>query len=65
MSFSGVVPEEVRRDGFDGKKWKWLRDGSEDLKAGCFMYLPTILVRSSLGWPTASPDSTTISYLAL
>jgi len=37
MSFSGVVPEEVRRDGFDGKKWKWLRDGSEDLKAGCFV----------------------------
>ena len=37
MSFSGVVPAEVRRDGFDEENWEWLRDGSEDLKAGCFV----------------------------
>ncbi len=37
MSFSGVVPEEVRRDGFNEDNWEWLRDGSEDLKAGCFV----------------------------
>ena len=37
MSFSGVVPEEVRREGFDKSDWEWLRDGSDDLKAGCFV----------------------------
>eukprot|EP00986_Skeletonema_menzelii_P009348 scaffold4247_cov139-Skeletonema_menzelii.AAC.6 len=37
LSFSGVVPEEVRRDGFDKENWEWLRDGSDDLKAGCFV----------------------------
>jgi len=37
MSFSGVVPEEVRREGFDKSNWEWLRDGSDDLKAGCFV----------------------------
>ena len=37
MSFSGVVPEDVPRDGFDMENWEWLRDGSDDLKAGCFV----------------------------
>ena len=37
MSFSGVVPEDVRREGFDEDNWEWLRDGSDDLKAGCFV----------------------------
>ena len=37
MSFSGVVPEDVRREGFDMEHWEWLRDGSDDLKAGCFV----------------------------
>jgi len=37
MSFSGVVPEKVRREGFDKDNWIWLRDGSDDLKAGCFV----------------------------
>lgn len=35
ISVSGVVPETLRRDVF--KEWKWLRDGSDDLKAGCFV----------------------------
>jgi hypothetical protein len=37
LSFSGVVPEEIRREGFDESNWDWLRDGSDDLKAGCFV----------------------------
>lgn len=35
LSVSGVVPEELRREVF--QDWSWLRDGSEDLKAGCFV----------------------------
>ena len=35
VSVSGVVPEELRRDLF--AKWEWVRDGSDDLKAGCFV----------------------------
>ena len=35
VSVSGVVPEELRRRLF--AKWKWIRDGSDDLKAGCFI----------------------------
>jgi SAM-dependent methyltransferase len=38
MSFSGVVPEEVRQKGFNKSDWEWLRDGSDDLKAGCFVF---------------------------
>ena len=38
MSFSGVVPEEVRRDGFDEDNWEWLRDGADDMKAGSFIF---------------------------
>ena len=35
ISISGVVPEELRREIF--KDWNWIRDGSDDLKAGCFV----------------------------
>jgi SAM-dependent methyltransferase len=35
VSVSGVVPEELRRDVFEN--WEWLRDGSDDLQAGCFV----------------------------
>lgn len=37
ISCSGVVPEALRREGFGADKWDWLRDGSDDLKAGCFV----------------------------
>ena len=36
ISCSGVVPEELRRKMF--REWVWLRDGSEDLRAGCFVF---------------------------
>jgi SAM-dependent methyltransferase len=35
LSVSGVVPEDLRRSVFS--EWKWLRDGSSELKAGCFV----------------------------
>lgn len=35
ISVSSVVPEEFRRELF--KDWEWLRDGSDDLNAGCFI----------------------------
>jgi len=35
VSVSGVVPEDLRKSIFD--KWEWLRDGSDELKAGCFV----------------------------
>eukprot|EP00980_Cylindrotheca_fusiformis_P009941 scaffold2196_cov99-Cylindrotheca_fusiformis.AAC.4 len=35
ISISGVVPEDLRRKVF--QDWKWERDGSVDLKAGCFV----------------------------
>lgn len=38
VSISGVVPAELRRDLFSKKAWKWIRDGSGDLKAGCFVF---------------------------
>lgn len=38
VSVSGVVPEEMRREWFGEEEWEWLRDGSEDLKAGCFVW---------------------------
>ena len=38
MSVSGVVPEELRREVFPVQDWEWLRDGSDDLKAGCFVW---------------------------
>ena len=37
MSVSGVVPEELRRELFPVDQWEWIRDGSLDLKAGCFV----------------------------
>ena len=38
MSVSGVVPEELRRQLFNTDDWEWVRDGSDDLKAGCFIF---------------------------
>lgn len=37
VSCSGVVPAELRNKGFSADTWKWLRDGTNDLKAGCFV----------------------------
>jgi SAM-dependent methyltransferase len=36
ISVSGVVPEELRKSLF--QDWTWLRDGSDDLQAGCFVF---------------------------
>lgn len=38
FSITGVVPEEVRLQGFDAENWKCLKDGTDDLKAGCFIF---------------------------
>lgn len=38
MSISGVLPEELRKILFRQDTWEWIRDGSEDLKAGCFVF---------------------------
>mmetsp|Transcript_23121 Transcript_23121/g.33967 ORF Transcript_23121/g.33967 Transcript_23121/m.33967 type:complete len:327 (-) Transcript_23121:1068-2048(-) len=38
ISVSGVVPYELRKELFPVTEWEWLRDGSEDLKAGCFIW---------------------------
>ena len=38
ISVSGVVPQELRRQLFPTDQWEWLRDGSDDLKAGCFVW---------------------------
>ena len=38
ISISGVVPVASRNDGFTKDEWEWLRDGSNDLKAGCFVF---------------------------
>ncbi|KAL3932449.1 MAG: hypothetical protein SGBAC_010846 [Bacillariaceae sp.] len=35
LSVSGVVPEELRKEVF--REWEWARDGSHELKAGCFV----------------------------
>ena len=35
ISVSGVVPSALRRKMF--AEWKWMRDGENDLKAGCFI----------------------------
>ena len=37
ISVSGVVPAELRRKVFDDTSWEWIRDGSDDLEAGCFV----------------------------
>jgi len=41
MSVSGVVPEELRRELFPMDQWEWIRDGSDDLKAGYFVWKRT------------------------
>ncbi len=38
ISCSGVVPEILRREKFPTTAWVWLRDGSDDLRAGCFVF---------------------------
>lgn len=38
ISCSGVVPEQLRRETFRTTEWVWLRDGSDDLRAGCFVF---------------------------
>ncbi len=38
ISVSGVVDEDLRRDLFSEDHWEWLRDGTTDLKAGCFIW---------------------------
>lgn len=38
MSVSGVVPSDLRKDVFSADRYEWLRDGSGDLKAGCFVW---------------------------
>ena len=35
ISVSGVVPPDLRKEIF--REWTWIRDGSEDLEAGCFI----------------------------
>lgn len=35
LSISGVVPAGLRKEVF--KDWTWVRDGTDDLKAGCFI----------------------------
>lgn len=36
ITMSCVVPEDLRKEIF--QDWKWIRDGSEDLDAGCFVF---------------------------
>mmetsp|Transcript_39766 Transcript_39766/g.81828 ORF Transcript_39766/g.81828 Transcript_39766/m.81828 type:complete len:253 (-) Transcript_39766:1370-2128(-) len=38
VSVSGVVPKQLRYEVFAKDKYDWLRDGSNDLKAGCFVW---------------------------
>mmetsp|Transcript_6513 Transcript_6513/g.11637 ORF Transcript_6513/g.11637 Transcript_6513/m.11637 type:complete len:280 (-) Transcript_6513:68-907(-) len=38
ISISGVVPDDLRRQVFDNQEWDWVRDGTTDLKAGCFVF---------------------------
>ena len=35
LSVSGVVPPDLRKECF--LDWEWIRDGSDELKAGCFV----------------------------
>ncbi|MGK3752331.1 MAG: SAM-dependent methyltransferase [Bacillariaceae sp.] len=37
ISVSGVVPPELRKEVFTPKNWSWIRDGTDDLQAGCFV----------------------------
>lgn len=38
VSVSGVVTEQLRRQMFSTEEWEWIRDGSDDLQAGCFVW---------------------------
>lgn len=46
LSISGVIPENIRRELFPSTKaidsdsscWEWVRDGNDDLQAGCFVF---------------------------
>ena len=38
FSVSGVVPEQLRKDIFCQNEWEWIRDGGEDMQAGCFVF---------------------------
>ena len=38
VSVSGVVPDDLRKEVF--RDWEWVRDGSHELKAGCFVLKP-------------------------
>ena len=38
FSVSGVVPEQLRREIFSQDDWEWIRDGSDDMQAGCFVF---------------------------
>ena len=38
ISCSGVVPTNLRKEGFPTDLWEWLRDGADDLKAGSFVF---------------------------
>ena len=37
LSVSGVVPEKLRNELLGKDQWEWLRDGSDELQAGCFV----------------------------
>lgn len=37
ISVSGVVPHDLRTRMFTEDRWTWLRNGNDDLKAGCFI----------------------------
>ena len=37
ISVSGVVPPELRKEVFNLQSWTWIRDGTDDLQAGCFV----------------------------
>ena len=38
VSVSGVVPADLRREICSTETYDWIRDGTEDLKAGCFVW---------------------------
>lgn len=38
FSVSGVVPKALRQELMSTEKWEWIRDGSDDLQAGCFVW---------------------------
>jgi hypothetical protein len=37
ISVSGVVPHDLRTQLFSDDRWTWLRNGNDDMKAGCFV----------------------------